>query len=850
MAKLFDRLVNTAVTSILSKADNNIIFGEYYKRSEKASPIDWTKQPQQFKSKTIEDWINAVMAATNPEDPRRGQLMRFFNSLKLDLHLMSCVDNRILPIQCAPFKLIDKSKKEVEDVHYLFERPWFIDLSRIMIMQTFEGTKLIEMIKLNDKLELAEVKEIEQSNFLPDRGLVIKEEYDTKGVDYKSGIYANYYVQIGTDWSLGLFNEIAMIVLAKKLGLGSWMSYIEKFGVPAVFVTTDRFDDNRLKELYNMMLSFRSNHFILLQGNEKIEIPKDTSTDGYQSFSNLNAFADAQLSKRILGGTGISDEKSFVGSAELHERMLQYRIKVDKMIFKFYMNEEIIPRLVKLSSVYAPLANLTFEWDETESLTLKEKIQAVKDLAQYFDFDPEKLAELTGLPITTVKETIQKVEDAQKKKPNASVAGASNYRLAPFASYYSPLGVRGSVFAATWDAAISRLADQIWNGEVSPSDLDRDLVLKNYSSLSKASQMAWGDDYYTAAITRQFRENLLKFSGAKANNLMQDLNTLKRSGIDKDAFITEAKKMVSLHNETWLNTEAKFAANKTSTAKDFQQFVKDIDIYPNLKCRTMQDDNVRDTHAANEGVVKPVNKWTRTPPFDPGCRCWLEQTTDPVTEKGITGVSPKWSTNPIQSGMLFSEQHSYFEAIPLKSVLKVKANTELMKQYIPYNRAIKTIGNNTVYVNDFADLSDMDQNIEAAKKVADELNKDIYVRHHIQGGIVKGYKNPEFGVGNPNTLGDLKTYTGDSKLDNFLQNNIRKANNQGAKYVVLDLSKASFNRTNLESRLFGSLKDSRNSNIERVIIIQNENTAQITRKQIAKKDFEPITKLKEKAPDK
>lgn len=60
MAKLFDRLVNTAVTSILSKADNNIIFGEYYKRSEKASPIDWTKQPQQFKSKTIEDWINAV----------------------------------------------------------------------------------------------------------------------------------------------------------------------------------------------------------------------------------------------------------------------------------------------------------------------------------------------------------------------------------------------------------------------------------------------------------------------------------------------------------------------------------------------------------------------------------------------------------------------------------------------------------------------------------------------------------------------------------------------------------------------------------------------------------------------
>lgn len=839
MAKLFDRLVNTAVTSILSKADNNIIFGEYYKRSEKASPIDWTKQPQQFKSKTIEDWINAVMAATNPEDPRRGQLMRFFNSLKLDLHLMSCVDNRILPIQCAPFKLIDKSKKEVEDVHYLFERPWFIDLSRIMLMQTFEGTKLIEMIKLNDKLELAEVKEIEQSNFLPDRGLVIKEEFDTKGVDYKSGIYANYYVQIGTDWSLGLFNEIAMIVLAKKLGLGSWMSYIEKFGVPAVFVTTDRFDDNRLKELYNMMLSFRSNHFILLQGNEKIEIPKDTSTDGYQSFINLNAFADAQLSKRILGGTGVSDEKSFVGSAELHERMLQYRIKVDKLIFKFYMNEEIIPRLVKLSSVYAPLANLTFEWDETESLTLKEKIQAVKDLAQYFDFDPEKLAELTGLPITTVKETIQKVEEAQKKKPNASVKGARNYSLAPFAQSTHHL------FAATWDAAISRLADQIWNGEVLPSDLDRDLVLKNYSSLSKASQMAWGDDYYTDAITRQFRENLLKFSGAKANNLMQDLNALKRSGIDKDAFITEAKKMVSLHNETWLNTEAKFAANKTSTAKDFQQFVKDIDIYPNLKNRTFQDENVRDTHAANEGIVKPVNEWTHTPPYDPGCRCWLEQTSDQVTEKGITGVSPKWATNPIKSGMLFSEQHSYFEAIPAKQLQLVRANTELMKQYAPYNKVINTVGGNRVYVNDFADLSDVDENVTAAKKIADELNKDIYVRHHIESGNVTGHKNAEFGIETPNKLGDLKTFRNPKKsLQKFITNRISDCDDQLCKYAVLDITAYEKDDLNiiLKRRLCGELTDKLNKNITDVVIIRGDNVSKITRKQVNNRDFESFLK--------
>ena len=744
MAKIFDRFIDSAITSILGKADSGKIFSEYYKRTDAASKLDWTKQPTNFTSKTIDDWVTAVMAATATDDPRRGLLMRFFASLKLDLHLLSCIDGRILPIQCAPFNLKDKSKKEDEEAHKLFERPWYIDIIRLMGMRTFDGTKLIEMIELNDKGELNCVTEIPQSNFLPVKGIVVKEEYDTTGVSYKSGTYANYYVQIGNDYELGMLNELAMIILAKKLGLGSWMSYIEKFGVPAVFAITDRQDDARAQELFKMLTSFRSNHFAILKGNEKVEIAKDTNADGYQSFDKLNLFCDSQLSKRILGGTGITDEKSFVGAAEIHERQLKYRIQVDKLIIKFYMNEEIMPRLVKLSSVYAPLANLTFDWDETETLTLKEKIQAVKDLSTAFNFDPEKLAELTGLPITTVKETLAatpQVQETQKKKPNASVAGAKSY------IYASSMSLSKGVNAATWDAAIERLANQIYNGEVKPSDLDKDLVLKNYASLSKAAEAAWGKGYYDEELTRQFRENLLKFSGAKSNNLMQHLNDLKRSVSDKDVFISEAKKLVNLHNETYMNVESKFVANKTSTAKDFIQFNADIDIYPNLKVRTMQDENVRESHAANEGVVMPVNKCTHTPPFDPGCRCWLEQTTDEVTKHGLTNINAKWATNAYTTGTLISDQHSYFESITGKSIQIVRQNTELMKQFSPYNKAIDTKSGNKVLVNDFAHVADMSQNIAVAKKIADELGKDMYIRHHIEGGIVQNHKNPEFGIG-------------------------------------------------------------------------------------------------------
>jgi len=840
--KRIDKITAAIETAILSRVKNSSIYGEYYKRTD-SNKADWTKLAKNYKAKTIKDWTLAVLMATDPLNPRRAELMRFYESLKLDLHLGSCVDNRILPIQCAPFKLTDKSGKDDTEAHKLLERPWYIDLVKLICMHTFEGTKLIEMIELNEKGELKEVSEIPQSNFVAKDGIVIKEEYDTNGVLYKEGAYLDYYVQIGNDYNLGLFNLVAMIVLAKKLGLGSWMSYIDKFGVPPVFAITDRMDKTRTDELFEMLASFRSNHFAVLQGNEKIEVPNNYGTDGYQSFEALNKHCDDSMSKFFLGGTGTSDAKSFVGSAEVHERLLKYRHQVDKLLLKFYMNEEIIPRLVKLSSVYSPLANLYFEFDETETMTLAEKIKAVVELSKFYKFDVLELAKITGLPVTEIREAIAADStppvDPQKKKPSASVTGANHLFYAPYALANS------GIFAATWDAAIDRLATQLYNGEVKPADLDRDLVLKNYSALSKSSEAAWGKGYYEDELTRKFRENLLRFSGAKSNNLMTLLDDLRTQVKDKQSYIDEAKKIVAKHNETYMNVEQKYVANKTSTAKDFIQFNTDIEIYPNLKVRTMQDDNVRESHRANEGVVMPVNKCTYTPPFDPGCRCWLEQTTDEVTKHGLTNINPKWATNPTTKGAIFSDQHSYFESITGKSIQLVRQNTELMKQFAPYNKSIETKAGNKVLVNDFAHVQDMNQNIDAAKKVADELGKDIYIRHHIDG--IKDYKNPEYGIGTPNMLGDLKTFDikNNNSIDTFFVNSLKDCSKKKCKYAVCDITLATKEDIDamLVRRLYGSLGTNRYKTIEQVVVINGNKVAEISRKQIAKLDFTDLLKF-------
>ena len=98
---------------------------------------------------------------------------------------------------------------------------------------------------------------------------------------------------------------------------------------------------------------------------------------------------DNEVSKRVLGGSSIADEKAFVGSAEIQYKLAKDRFEADKLYFKNIFNAHIKPRLIEISPIYAPLANLTFDWDDTESLTQKEIIDAVVKLGTLYEIDQE-----------------------------------------------------------------------------------------------------------------------------------------------------------------------------------------------------------------------------------------------------------------------------------------------------------------------------------------------------------------------------------------------------------------------------------------------------------------------------
>ena len=353
----------------------------------------------------LNSWKLAIMLATDPDNPDKQNLRALYDNMKLDNHLGSVLETRIAKTQQSPFKLSHKTSKERnEDAETLFKTLWFQEFIKLVLESKFEGTKLIELFQTDEEGKLSEITEIPQSHFNPKKGIILKEPGQPTGTDYKNGPLSNFYIQIGKDYKdLGTFALIAPIILAKKLGLGSWLDFIEKYGVPPLFVTTDREDDDRLLELFEMATNFKANNFMIGRGNEKFEIPNITSSNSQEAFDGLIKRADNEISKRFLGGTGLTDEKGFVGSVEIQFEFAQFRFTSDKLLVSYVVNEKLIPLLVKLSPVYSFLKDYRFEWDDEDEMTVDKLLKIVEKLGVYFDFDPEQIEQITGLKIIGVK---------------------------------------------------------------------------------------------------------------------------------------------------------------------------------------------------------------------------------------------------------------------------------------------------------------------------------------------------------------------------------------------------------------------------------------------------------------
>lgn len=400
---LTDKIIDKAISWI----PDGRIRVENALRSEKKGKTNITEIKRSsvlFTAKTLEDWKNAIALATDPENPSFLFYAELLDNLKLDSHTVSVIESRIFRVLRSKFVFVNDAGDEVPEVKWMFERPWFEEFLKEALLSKFEGVKVLEIFKVDENLELYTAEALPMAHINPKKGLILKEPGDETGYDYRSGVLQQYYMQIGKDRDLGMLADIAPLILAKKLAMGSWLDFIEKFGIPPRFVTTDNMTTDRQDELLEMMLAMINNHVAVVQGSEKIEIGDVPRTDAHKVFDEMISRLNSEISKRVLGQDGTSDNKDAsgtYGSLKVLQEVANDRHESDKLFAQYIINKHLIPRLVKLSSFYAPLANLTFDWDTSEEMekgTMIDKAVSLTQAGYILDF--QILADKTGMPIT------------------------------------------------------------------------------------------------------------------------------------------------------------------------------------------------------------------------------------------------------------------------------------------------------------------------------------------------------------------------------------------------------------------------------------------------------------------
>lgn len=212
----------------------------------------------------------------------------------------------------------------------------------------------------------------------------------------------------------------------------------------------------------------------------------------------------------------------------------------------------------------------------------------------------------------------------------------------------------------------------------------RKMIEETSSSLSTAL-----DEDIAQELTPEMRNALERdvflFSGFKTYHNLKEASLLlenkERGGIRTfDEFYRSIRQIDDKYNRDWLRSEYQFAVNSAAMASQWEQALKDKDLYA-LQYVTVGDDRVRPEHAELDGLVLPMDDpfWrTGTPPNGWGCRCTVMQV--PLEENPLTpqeqsdrsraassalndmteGKNSIFRFNPYYDQALFPPKHPYF----------------------------------------------------------------------------------------------------------------------------------------------------------------------------------------------
>jgi hypothetical protein len=357
---------------------------------------------------------NSVLSAENVLNPTRYSLYQVYQSVMLDAHLSACIEQRKNLILSKRFKVVGLDGEENIAKSDLINKKWFYEFNNYALDSMYWGHSLVQFKDIvKDEFECVEL--IPRQFVRPEFHIVVKNYADMTGNDYLKEPFKEWCIGVGMPQDLGLLLKAAPLVIWKKNALGSWAEFQNIFGVPARIGKTNLKDPATFQNMVDMLANWGLSQYGVFGKDDIVELIESSNSDAYEVFDKMIERVNSELSKLILGQTSTIAEKSFVGSAEVHERVLDNYAEKDEQFIESVHNYQLVPMLRNFGILGE---GDRIECDDSEELSQIEHNKLVIELLKTgkYTIPADYIQEELGIPVEVSEQnTVAQVKNELSK---------------------------------------------------------------------------------------------------------------------------------------------------------------------------------------------------------------------------------------------------------------------------------------------------------------------------------------------------------------------------------------------------------------------------------------------------
>tara|TARA_R100001244_G_scaffold40790_1_gene36664 strand:+ start:2404 stop:3660 length:1257 start_codon:yes stop_codon:yes gene_type:complete len=344
----------------------------------------------------IGNWSRALNLAERRDDPDRTDLIRIFKNMRIDGHINGIITTLINKVLAKDFLIVDSEGNEDEKAKLFFESKWFPRYLTWSIEARFYGFSLIQLNDIVDG-QFKDMELIDREFVIPDLHIVKQSDTRFSGSDvswdYTAPNFRDWYIFIGEDKDLGLFNSVAPQAIAKKHMFSALWQFIELFGMPFRVGKTAIDDPAQKKNMIDMLGGMGRAGWGVFGEDDIIEYVQAIDADS-AAFIDSIQLANQEISKNFTGVSGLFDDKAFVGSAEAQERVVKELIMSFTRTIMFDIDDGLIPRMQKQGAFPE---DRFFRWKADDLLSTMEKGDLISRLLPMITMTPDEIGKELGL---------------------------------------------------------------------------------------------------------------------------------------------------------------------------------------------------------------------------------------------------------------------------------------------------------------------------------------------------------------------------------------------------------------------------------------------------------------------